>query len=368
MQTFQTLPTDVLLHISTYLHTRRRRCALLPYLSKSFHANLPTPPLRIVITTTLNQHLINNANQGASFLRGSDPTKVPEIWIEDGTFPINLGHLVSNCPYIVSIYGEGTGKTILHGGITALPFDGTVKVKLEDVTIDGRNKVGKHGYALFTHSKYTEKRAIGDHIRIKHDNEWKAGEITKVMRDGTYDMKFDIPIDNPKSNNTSSTSKRLRIKGIQESQIEGGDIGYAHSDVRFTRVEVSHFKYGGIYTGSGANVYLNECEIHHCARGAVCLPGGKIEIRSTKIYDNEISLEARKVVEKKQPIVDTRNTESRDTESNRGETKNKSQDQNKTVRVSPKVKNGEISIDHFTYINTKFTGQVRQTIWLPSVK
>jgi hypothetical protein len=306
MQTFQTLPTDVLLHISTYLHTRRRRCALLPYLSKSFHANLPTPPLRIIINT---QHQINNANQGATFLRGSDPTKVPEIWIEEGTYPINLGHLVSNCPYIVSIYGEGIGKTTLHGGITALPFDGTVKVKLEDVTIDGRNKISKHGYALFTHSKYTEKRAIGDHIRIKHDNEWKAGEIAKVMRDGTYDIKFDIAID---TTNTKSKkiSKRLRIKGIQESQIEGGDIGYAHSDVRFTRVEVSNFKYGGIYTGSGANVYLDECEIHHCARGAVCLPGGKIEIRSTKIYDNEISLEARKVVEKKQPVVDTRNTES----------------------------------------------------------
>ena len=64
------------------------------------------------------------------------------------------------------------------------------------------------------------------------------------------------------------------------------------------------------------------------------------------------------------------NTETRGTESNKGETKNKSQDQNETVRVAPKVQNGVISIDHFTYTNTNLSGhtgfidKVRHTHWL----
>ena len=33
---------------------------------------------------------------------------VPEIWVKPGTYSLDLGHLVSHCPYLVRIYGAGS--------------------------------------------------------------------------------------------------------------------------------------------------------------------------------------------------------------------------------------------------------------------
>ena len=262
--TFESLPSDTLLYIASYFETRSRCTALLPSLSPILHSNLPPPPLRVIIPSAGFDDLASKSRISAPYLRGQDLTKVPEIWVQEGTYSIDLGHLVSECPYIVRIFGQGIGKTILHGGITCLPFDGQINCILEDLTLDGRGKVSGHGYALFTHSKYTETRFIGDIVNFKINafSNYYNGSIVRVHNNGKYDIKL-----NKKNNNDEMNNIDKMQLNINEKNIEGGNGNYAHSEVHMNRVEVCYYKYGGIYIGSGANVYLKNCLIHHNARG-----------------------------------------------------------------------------------------------------
>ena len=298
--TLPTLPSDVLLHVSNFFATRARRTALLPQLSQTLHANLPAPPLRIIVPSPSFPDLASRSNEGAVHFRGSDPLRIPEIWVQPGTYSIDLGHLVSNCPYLISIYGEGQGVSILQGGLTPLAYDGQIKIKMEDVTMEGRTKDGqmKDGYAVFTHSKYTERRFVNDRIKAKLSawSDYCAGQIVRVHHNGTYDIKFDCTTTGHGQH--LEKGKRMQLD-VKEKDIEGGNGRFAHSEVRLTRVELCYYKYGGIYAGAGANVYLDRCRIHNAPRGVYALPGGKVELKMSQVFtkcrwsDKSCGLEAK---------------------------------------------------------------------------
>ena len=126
---------------------------------------------------------------------------------------------------------------MLHGGICSLPFDGKIHIVVEDLTLDGRVQVGRHGYALFTHSK--------------------AGAV-------------------------------------------------ADSTVAMKRVEVRHFKYGGIYVGSGASVDLTQCYVHDNARGISVQEGGTVALRQVRCCNNGVGMQARQG--QQQSTTNTTNT------------------------------------------------------------
>ena len=169
---FECLPADVLLYTCSYLATRARRTALLPFLSSTLHTALPPPPLRILVPGTVHfPDLASRTEEGCTYLRHNNNSRnrsrnssinsssnssnsnnsnnssnssnsrnsrnnrnsstnrrthtqagvsataaadVPEIWVKPGTYSLDLGHLVSHCPYLVRIYGAGSKYNMLY--------------------------------------------------------------------------------------------------------------------------------------------------------------------------------------------------------------------------------------------------------------